>query len=303
MTWHLSSKVDVSGGLRFARNSEETMRTASGLFGASRPRRKSDDDVLTYLANARYHFSDNATAYFRYATGYRPGGVNLVLTDPVTGAAIAQPTYEADTLRSFELGWKGQTANRRFTIDTAVFYIDWSNIQVTAVRNGFGVRLNAPGGATVRGMEFGFTTHPTDGLSVTTALAYQDAHMTEANADIRAAQGERLPNVPRATATFGADYQFSGNTLQPSLGATLRYVSDRRANFNASTAPPQYPLPAYVTVDLRAGFTAGRVTTQFYIRNLLDERAELSMFNWNSTYAQAAVLQPRTIGVSATTRF
>lgn len=303
VTWRLNEKFDVSGGLRFARNREETMRVGSGLFGTSRPLRKSDDDVLTYLANARYHLSENAIAYVRYSTGYRPGGVNFVLNDPITGEPIADPTYDADTLDSYEIGFKGQTEDRRYDIDVSLFYIDWSDIQITAVRNGVGTRINAPDGATVQGVELGFTTRPSDSLSIVGAAAYQDATMNEANADIRAAKGERLPNVPRVTATLGADYLLSQGPLEPSLGATLRYVSDRNANFAAALAPPQYPLSEYLTVDLRAALTVGRVVTQIFVRNVFDERSELAMFNWNSTYAQAAVLQPRTVGLTATMRF
>lgn len=303
VTWRLTEKFDLSGGLRFSRNTEDTQRIGSGILGTSRPKRKSEDDVLTYLASARYHLSENATAYLRYATGYRPGGVNFVVNDPLTGEPLAQPTYDSDTLRSYEIGFKGQTEERAVEVDASVFYIDWRNIQISAVRNGVGTRINASDGATIKGFELGLTTRPIDDLTIVGAFAYQDATMNEANADIRAARGERLPNVPQWTATISTDYVLSKSNLLPSLGATVRYVSNRHANFDAATPPPQYPLPSYATVDLRAGFTLGRVVTQLFVRNLLDERSELAMFNWNSTYAQAAVLQPRTLGISATTRF
>lgn len=68
-------------------------------------------------------------------------------------------------------------------------------------------------------------------------------------------------------------------------------------------APPQYPLPEYLTVDVRMALTAGRIATQLFVRNVLDEHSELSTFNWNSAYAQAAMLQPRTVGITAMMQF
>src|SRR3546814_4844553 len=65
-----------------------------------------------------------ATAYVRFATGYRPGGPNFV--SPV----VASPaTFEADSLQSYEIGFKGQTADRTFGIDVAIYHIDWKDIQ------------------------------------------------------------------------------------------------------------------------------------------------------------------------------
>jgi len=84
VTWHLTDRFNVTGGTRYAHNEQSFTQTLSGIFGASTETSRSSEDVSTYLANVRYRFSENATAYARFATGYRPGGPNLAANDPVS---------------------------------------------------------------------------------------------------------------------------------------------------------------------------------------------------------------------------
>ena len=54
---------------------------------------------------------------------------------------------------SYEAGFKAETADRRFSLDAAVFHIDWKDIQLFAQINGFGVNANG-GKAKSNGVEF-----------------------------------------------------------------------------------------------------------------------------------------------------
>lgn len=305
LTLHLTDRFDLSGGLRYAANRQRFQQDGSGLLGTSIPLRRASDDVFTYLANARYKLGDRMTAYLRYATGYRPGGPNFLLLDPMTGLPTGPATFKADHLQSYEAGIKAETADRTFGIDLSVYHIDWNDIQVTAARSGGTIIANA-GRARVDGGELTLTARPSRRFTASGAFAYQNARLADADADLGAAKGERLPNVPRFTATLNTDYRLPETRFKPSLGATLRFVSDRRAGFNASPSFPQYRLPSYATVDLRAGASFGPVDAQLFVHNLLDERGQLSAITLLSVLggpAQVSILQPRTIGISATTHF
>lgn len=302
LTWHLNSKFNVTGGIRYARNRQSNTQIGSGFLIGSRPTGHSSEDVFTYLANARYHFNDHATLYMRYATGYRPGGPNFAVDDPATGDPIGQPAFEADELKSYEAGFKAETEDRRFGIEASGYYIDWSNMQINVVRGGIASTANAAGGASVRGVELALAARLANALTLKGTFAYQDAELSEGDADLGGAKGERLPGVPRFTAGLNADYAFASR-LQPTVGATLRYVSDRWASFNGSVGTPQYHLPEYETVDLRAGLTLGEVDMQLYLRNLLDERGQLSAVTSLGTTGRVALIQPRTFGVTASMGF
>ena len=106
--------------------------------------------MVTYLANARYRFSPRAVAYVRVATGYRPGGPNVVAINPATGEQFAPSTFEADTLTSYEAGFKAETADRRLALDLAAYLIDWNDMHVSVTNGGFSAIGNASGGATIK---------------------------------------------------------------------------------------------------------------------------------------------------------
>jgi iron complex outermembrane receptor protein len=298
LTWHFSDKFDVTGGVRYARNHQSIEQLASGAFGVPGPNIRSSDSVLTYLANARYHFTDHATGYVRYATGYRPGGPAYVTIDPATGQPNGPPTFGADTLKSYEVGFKAETENRAFGVDLSAYYIDWSNLQVSFNNNGFSSIHNAAGGAGIRGAELALTGRPTSTFIMTSSLAYQDAKLLNADLDLHAAKGERLPNVPEFTASITADYELSLTSLRPTLGATVRYVDHRKSAFGSGA----YPLPDYTTVDLRTGAVLGAVNVQLYVRNLFDEHGQVSVA-YPQFGGRVAIQQPRTIGITATMSF
>ncbi len=300
LTWHFTDKFDMTGGVRYAHNEVTTATLGSGLFVSPQPRTGSSGKAVTYLGNARYKFNDRATGYLRYATGYRPGGPNFPEVDPTTGQLIGQPSFEADELKSYEIGFKGETANRFASIDIAAYHIDWTNIQVVIYPHGFGLQVNAPGGAVVNGVEMALGLNPTDRLSFTTVAAYTDAYMKEDSPEIGAAKDERLPTSPRFAGTFSTDYTFANDRFNPTVGASVRYVSDRTSGFVTPGFPP-YVMPSYTTVNLHAGFKLQSVDLQFYLRNLLDERGQLTAFTFNGI--QPLLTQPRTLGVTARMKF
>lgn len=305
LTYHVTDKFDVTGGLRYARNSQKFEQDASGLLVTSGPLRKSNEDVVTYLANARYRFTPNVVAYVRFATGYRPGGPNYLVLDPATGAPAAPATFKSDSLDSYEAGIKAETADRSFGIDLSGYFISWKDIQLLTAVAGVTTYVNA-GGAHIKGVELTLTARPSREFVATGAFSYNDGFVTDDNAALGATKGERLPNTPHLTAALNLDYRLADSPLEPQFGATLRYVSDRTASFDANMALPQYRLPSYTSVDLRAGLTAGPVDVQLYVRNLFDVRGQLSAQTVLSSFggpAQVTLLWPRTIGLKLSTGF
>lgn len=301
LTWHLTDKFDVTGGIRHSRMDVETRRIGSGLLIGSQAPTASEDEISTYLANARYRFTDHMTAYVRYATGYRPGGPNFAVVNPATGQLNGPEEFKADSLDSYEMGFKAETESGVFGIDAAGYYVEWDDIQVSISRGVFSGIYNAPGGATVRGAELTLNARPVSGLGVAASFAYQDAELAKADADLRGAKGERLPNVPDIQATLSADYEFPIAGWYPTFGATLRHVSERTSGFRGAPTS-YYRLPEYTAVDLRTGITFGSMSLQLYVRNLTDERGQLST-TVLSNVSSVALLQPRTIGMRLATSF
>jgi iron complex outermembrane receptor protein len=309
LTYHFNQQFDVTGGIRYAHNNQSQTQISTGLLlgvppgtVSTIPNRESSDHAFTYLANARYHFTENSTGYIRYATGYRPGGPNTVANDPVTGLPVAPSTFKPDRLSSYEVGMKADTTDRRFGVDLSAYYIKWKDIHILAYVNGIGITANAPGGASVRGAELSLLARVIPDLSITGAFAYQDAKMSAADPNLGASDGERLPNVAKFTASATADYTFSYVPRTPSVGAVVRYVSDRWASFDNSASIPQYRLPAYTLVDLRSGVMLGPVDLQLSLRNVFNKFAEFSA-DTSRGAAQLSVATPRTVALSASLHY
>jgi outer membrane receptor protein involved in Fe transport len=299
LTFHVTSKLDVAGGVRHARNSQRQEQVASGEMVAPIPERSSSDGVTTFLANLRYRASDQLMSYVRFATGYRPGGPNAVLNDS-NGQPRAPASFASDELASYEAGLKVRTADRRFSADLAVYYIDWDDMQVVAIRNGLGAVANAAK-ARSQGAEVTVAANPVPNLTLVGAFGYTDAELTEDAPDLGGVNGESLPDTPKVTAALSADYRFAAGNYDAFAGTTVRYVADRNANFDRSAGMPQYELPEYAAVDVRAGMTLGSARVQLYCRNVGDERGQLSAITGTSLLggpANVSMLQPRTVGLS-----
>jgi len=304
LTWHITSRFNVTGGLRYASDRQKYEQAGTGLI-KSEPQLRSTEDVVTYLANTRYQFNENTNAYFRYATGYRPGGPNFQVVNPTTGQVGGAPNFQADTLSSYEVGLKTETSDRTLGLDIDAYHVNWNNIQVLTSVGGLSAIVNAPGGARVDGAELAVTARPASFVELSGNAAYANARLKQADPALGASQGERMPNVPKFTAALNADFRLA-LPLQPTVGGSVRWVGDRMASFDKSAAPPQYRLPAYAAADLHALVNLRSVSLQLYVHNLFDKRGELNVPN---TIVQAngprpvSILEPRTVGVSAMVNF
>ena len=88
LTWHITDRFDVAGGVRYAHNNQKFTEYLSGALyggGLTIPG-VSHEGVATWMADARYHFSKDVIAYARVATGYRPGGSNALSPGEVAGS-------------------------------------------------------------------------------------------------------------------------------------------------------------------------------------------------------------------------
>src|SRR5262249_40381836 len=129
-------------------------------------------------------------------------------------------------------------------------------------------------------------------------FGYQHSRLAADAPDLGGAAGEDLPNVPRFTGSILADYTFAQNEWRPAVGASARRVTGSLQEFGAGA----YRVPAYTTYDVRATVALHQIDLQLYVHNLSDVRGQFSEFNFGPI-AWVALMQPRTVGLLATTRF
>lgn len=320
ITYKFTPQFDVSLGLRAARNEQEVFQHGDGLFVDFGSTEDSSEDVLLYSIAPRWRPSDTTTVYARIASGYRPGGPNII---PLGNPDNAPRSYDSDTVLSFEAGVKTDVLERRLSLDLAAFFLRWKDLQLSGTVNSTSVMSNA-GEAESQGVEWAAQLRPFKGFSIDLVGAYTDATLTESTDTgtdfdlLGGRKGDPLPYVSEWTGLVGASYEWPVfGTATAYLGANWNYIGERRTDFGSAFGR-QLVLPAYDTTDVRIGVDFERWSIGLYGKNLTDERGIASLgqsaspggggvfnadeFSWTlgSTFL---VIRPRTLGLMASVRF
>jgi iron complex outermembrane receptor protein len=307
LTYHFSPQFDVDVGGRYTHEVTDVPESsATGLIaGAPTPASSENDNATTFLAAARYHISDSQMAYARVASGFRPGGSNGVLPG-------VSPTYGPDKTTNYELGYKASYLDRRLELETALFYIDWTNIQLSALNEydeGFTVNGNK---ARSRGAQLSSRYLIGDGFSAQASLTYTDAAMNQAGPPSSGAvAGAPLPYANKWSGNLSLQKRFPITPRwEGSAQVIYSYFGDRYGPFNSIVPPaPQQPqvfIPHYNTVDLLAGINDRRYSVNLFLRNLSDARGINSLQSeggGGGGNLQGTIITPRTIGISAAANF
>lgn len=307
LTWKFSRNLSVTGGLRIAKNRQHYTQTTGGLLVASGPPivASSSDSSRTWLLTARYNLDATSSVYARAASGYRPGGPNAVLRDPVTGNPQGPLNFQPDTLTSYELGYKADLLDKRLSIEAAAYRLDWKDIQQYLSINGVATVVNA-GAAKVQGAELTLAWRPDEHWVLSGNAAWIDAKLTEDAPGLEATAGARLPVSARFAASLNANYTFRLGDRPSYVGASFRYVGNRTSGFPGSTGSPLYVMPAYSITDLQAGIEFQHFSLALFARNVFDKRAQQGALDTiNALGGPMWVSQslPRTVGATLTLPF
>lgn len=307
LTYYFTERIDLTVGGRYSHNTQDSSELDTGVLIGPDPSltlANSSDHSFTYLVTPRFRISNSLMTYARVASGYRPGGANA-------GAVPGVPAkFGPDRTVNYELGIKGDTLDRRLSFQADVFYIDWTDIQIRQVDvdNGFSYYGNA-GKAKSRGTEVSIQALPATGLTLGANLSYTDAFLTEpAPPGVYAPAGSRLPNSSKWAGNLSAEQDVPiTTTVNGFASVKVSYTGDRLAGFQTKATVPRFVLPSYTTVDVELGAKADQWTASLFLRNLTDRRGFLDANALNSVTGvgayYAAVIMPRTIGLSLTTKF
>ncbi len=271
--------------------------------------------------------NEAVNVYATMSRGYKPGGYNFSV-DEIPGLPRS---FGAETAWNYEGGIKGGTSDGVLQGSLSVFLLKWKNLQVNARQLVFlgGGAFTAldfvqnAEGATSKGAELSMTLKPTEGLTFSGGLGYNDAKFgsfsnavdvdglgsTTPNATSRAfdATGNTLPLAPRWTATASADYKAPvGDALTGFLGVSYSYKSlqfqdttNRRTNELTGAALYRTQIPAYSNVALNAGIEAEKWTARVFINNVLNDNYYVGSRGAQSLTGTRVIVVPR----SATFQF
>ena len=306
-TYSLTPQFDVLGGLRFSNDSQHYTQDYKQALLTSVPvalQQDASNHKTTYLLSARYKPAADTAIYGRIATGYRAGGPSALPPGIIEGG---KQTFDPDTLTSYELGFKSALMGGKASVEAAVFTTDWKNIQIQTTtgatsKGTFNYFVNG-GTAKSSGAEATVLLFPVSGLTLRGTVAYTDSHLTQDAPVVKGLSGDRMPFVPRITASVAADYRFALSGLPTWVGGSLNRVGDRRSNF--SQQANVLTVPAYTTFNLNAGVEINRLRLTVYGKNLGDTRGInfINSVGFPLNPYTAGVIQPRTLGADVSMRF
>ena len=339
-TYALLERLNLTAGLRWYDWEEDKTFKSGGPFSNADAQNQDvtvSSDGFTPRFMVSYEASDNVTMNAQVSRGFRLGGINDPLNQPLCEDAYdtfrVYQEFEDETLWNYEAGFKSSFEN--VTLNGSVFYTDIDNlgVNVDAGPCSSRVTISVPESHTM-GAELELSIQPTRSLLLALAGSYVEA---EFDSTIRTAdgsavvegieEGNRIPSVP--------DWQFSGSatyTLPGLLSARESYLSgswqyvgesitqsgDQVSGKGVFTHNLLYAgipadqstevdllLDSYHLFNLSAGLVYDSIEFTAYVKNLTDENAKLSFDRERGGRARLAyrVGQPRTFGVVTRMRF
>jgi len=254
-------------------------------------------NVFTPRLTGEYDLNADTLLYGSVARGAKAGGFN------VSTQNAEFLTFDPEFNWTYELGFKSRLAGGRATLNGAIFYTDWTDIQINSadIDPNDPANPNVPtvtanlGDAEVFGFELDARFQATDNLSFDATFSHTESTYGDGTIDSRFSRGVNAtpfaPAVPppcddivcnsngeiggndveRTTptqASFGAQWDDSfGSNGDYFIRGDLSWQSDFFAeSANLSTIPSRF------LVNGRAGINLGNVDVSIWARNLFDKK-------------------------------
>ena len=322
LTWHFTDQFQMTGGLRYY-NNDFTNRSfmdlplLTGVFTPENSGFDTGDDGVLWKGNVSYKLNANQLAYATLSQGYRRGGSNAI---PTSGTFAENPgflRFDSDSVTNYEIGIKGTST--RFRYSTALFVIDWDDVQINTSTPVWGFFAAVNGGkASSKGVEFELDGRLTDRLGVNFGYTYVDAKLDEDAVSptgfVLGSAGNRLPGTPEHTVMAGLAYTAPAGA---NLSWTTRvngYYQSSTMNSISETSSNSAELGGFQLWNFSTTLIGEQWDATLWAKNLLNEAGVTGLFTEaymgtdpaNGYYGNGSkrfLSLPRTFGVTLTWRF
>ncbi len=218
---------------------------------------KVTNDDWNPMASIQYLFDDlgainTGSAYFTIATGFLSGGLSESL-DVNTGSI---PEYEPEQVVNYELGMKLDAFDNTLRINTAIFYTDYQDRQLTSigvnpVTGSISSRTINAEESTIAGFELETTWLPTDALELTFNFAINEGDIDKFEDEAIFTAGE-------------TDFLGCAQDIDIGGGALVDVCPVDRSNEDLPNLPKQvYYLAAQYTFDTAIGDIIARADAAY----------------------------------------
>lgn len=255
------------------------------------------DDAFVPRFSINYAATDDILVYASAAKGFKPAGVSEL----DFASALADSRFEAEKVWNYEVGFKAGVADNQILLNAAVFYMDWSDKQVTqliedaAAPGGFRASVQNAAAAEVLGLDASLVFQPSfaPGVTFDVGYTYLDTEYKDftvlTNSAFTVTEGANCTITTVGTGTV-CEVSYNGNRLERApkhqivsnfnyrtevakdvdmfFGASAQYQSNRFL-----TEANRLALPSFINVDMQLGFEFGNYMIQGFVQNLTKEDA------------------------------
>ena len=267
---------------------------------------RSFDDWSPHV-NLAYKWTDDLLTYLSYSEGFKSGGFVQRVFPPKTEV----PSFEPESAKVYELGFKWLGADERLRLNGAVFFTDYEDLQIE-VNDGIAPVTRNAAEAEITGFELELTAVPGANWLIQAGIGYLDAEYTRLDpsqnftTDLRAITlASKLVNAPEWTSNVGVQYTATlggGGQLIPRVD--WAYTSEV---FKDALNYPELRQGAYSLVAAYLTYVAPQRNWEaaLFATNLTDEEFITSGFANGLTQGRitANVARPRQWGLSLMYRF
>ncbi len=315
-TYTVADRIDFTAGVRVSKDVVHFDTIETGALAGANSIGNETDKPVTPRAAITFRQTNDLTWYLQAAKGYRIGGPNVT-----AGNETALTSYHPDSLWNYELGSKVRLMDGRLNLNTSLYDIEWSNMQVGLVTpQGFNYIGNG-GKARIYGLEEEMVLKPVrwlelggtfsvDHAATTTAAsisrvsfgAFGPAPDLEPNAATTngVLSGYRLPGSPELQGSLYGEAQFPVLSYEGFVRLSGQYVGSAYTDF----ASQGLKFGDYAVGNLRAGVKFSHLDVIAFVDNFTNSSAltsalDLSLFNVPTGYR----VRPRTVGLTLRASF
>jgi iron complex outermembrane receptor protein len=317
--YHVTEKLGLETGFRYSKDDktytftrdELALTPPNPLFPggtpipgfANHPSDTSTDSRPDYKAALQYQWTDSTMTYLQVATGYKAGGIN---PRPVFASNIAP--FGVEKLLAYEFGEKTEFFDRRLRINTAIFYSNYTDLQLTTFNPDGSTQIENAGKVHIYGLETELLARPFKAFQVDASLSYLGYDIV----NLGAAAGiagmtveDQAANVPKWKGTVGAQYDINiGNAGIVTPRIDWRYQA---YFFSDPQNTPQGRVPSYGLTNVRIGWqpAAGKWSAALESANVFNKKYYINeTVDYDSYgYVTGQPGMPRTILVSLRYKF
>lgn len=280
VSYALTERAEIGAGVRYFEDDLQSFDGAErrdGNFHSVDPR--------VYFS---YGFTADVRLYVSAADGFRSGGFNTENGELTT--------FDPEKVRSYELGVKASLLDRRLSLEGALFYSDYDDIQMFKLDSSNIGSVDNGGDARVRGIDAAIDWQATEQLRLQLSGNISDSEIVKLAPGVLAVvDGDPIDYTTDYAVTAAGTYSFTWAAALPGF-VRLDYsrIGPSHVTDRSIPVPILYESEVNDLVNARIGLQWNRWSIELYGLNLTNEDR---LQDPNGGYGFGARPRPRTIGI------